>query len=268
MARSIRAALTEQGLDPLTARLREVLPDIADQYSANFNRAEYDRLWEGKMRGMHAFQVQCALDALEHVGGNDLVVADIGDSSGNHAAYLHALAPAGRLSRVVSVNLDPVAVDKVTAKGGQAVLCRAEELDKVGIRADLFMSFETLEHLIDPVGFLHALAEKGSAEYCLITVPYRRHSRFGGAHLRLAVDGKPAAMTPEAVHIHEYSPEDWTLLAQFAGFSPVFTRIYRQYPRRSPLAVTQGLWGRLDFEGFVALFLRRDLTLARRYTGW
>lgn len=267
-AASLDAAIAEQGLAPLAERLRGVLPDIADQYTDGFDQAEYERYWERKMRGMHAFQVQCMLDAVDHLGRDDLVLADIGDSSGNHALYLKALAKPGSVNRVISVNLDPVAVDKVKAKGGDAVLCRAEELDLGGIRPDLFLSFEMIEHLTDPIRFLHALAAKSSAEYLLFTVPLRRKSRFGGVEMRLPDHRLPARMTPEQVHTYEFSPEEWRLLARFAGFSTVWSRTYLQYPRRSPLRLTAPLWRSLDFEGFVAFLCRRDLSLASRYTGW
>lgn len=266
--RSIQAALREQGLDALCDDLRRVVPDLRDQYTAGFDPVEYERLWEVKMRGLHAWQTRFVLDALEMIGGEGLVLADIGDSSGNHAAYVAALAPPGRVARTVSVNLDPVAVQKVRAKGMEAVQCRAEELDLEDLRPDLFLSFEMVEHLTDPVRFLHALATRGSAEYLVMTVPYRRHSRFGGHHLRLPEDTMPGGMTAEEVHVFEFSLDDWGLLARFAGFRPVQTRIYRQYPLRGPLRATAPLWRKLDFEGFAGYLLRRDLAVANKYADW
>ncbi|AVM75602.1 methyltransferase domain-containing protein [Magnetospirillum gryphiswaldense] len=267
-AASLKAAATEQGLQPIIGRLRQILPDISDQYTAGFDPEEYRRYWEIKMRGLHAFQVQMMLDSIDAVGGNGLVLADIGDSSGNHGLYLRAMVTEGKVERVVSVNLDPVAVEKVRAKGGDSILCRAEELDLQGIRPDLFMTFEMVEHLTDPIRFLHRLAEAGSAEHLLMTVPHRRYSRFGGVDLRLGLDRMPLRMTAEEVHIYEFCPADWLLLARFAGWVPVFTRLYRQYPCRSPLVVTKPLWRRLDFDGFWGVLLRRDLSVARRYADW
>jgi SAM-dependent methyltransferase len=266
-AASIAAAIGEQGLAPMLDRLRGILPDISDQYTGGWDRASYERYWELKIRGMHAFQISAIQAALDHVGGDSLVLADIGDSSGNHALYLRGLAP-DRVARVISVNLDPVAIDKVRRKGGEAVLCRAEDLDVQGIQADLFMSFEMLEHLTDPIRFLHALATKAKTPWLLATVPYRRRSRFGGADIRLPPHRLPERMNAEEVHVYEFSPEDWQLLARFAGFKPVFTRIYRQYPLRSPLRLTAPLWRSVDYEGFVALFFERDLSFASRYVDW
>ena len=267
-ARSLRAAIREQGLAPICERLRELRPDLRDQYTGTFDDTEYERYWEIKMRGLHAWQVRCVLEALDRIGGEGLVLADVGDSSGNHAAYIQALAPPGQVKRVVSVNLDPVAVKQVRAKGGEAILSRAEDLDLEELRPDLFLSFETIEHLTDPVRFLHALATKGAADHLLMTVPYRRRSRFGGAHMRLHDETLPARLTAEEVHIYEFSPDDWLLLARFAGFRPMFTRTYLQYPRRSPWRLTAPLWNRLDFEGFFAAFLQKDLSLTVRYADW
>lgn len=267
-AASLRAAVREQGLEPMIARLREVLPDLTDQLTLGFDQEEYLRYWELKMRGIHAFQVGCILKALDHLGRDGLTLVDVGDSSGNHSAYVRALAPAGRVKRIVSVNLDPVAIEKVRSKGGEALLCRAEELETESIRPDLVMSFQMVEHLTDPVRFLHGLATRGAAHHALITVPYRRDSRFGGHHLRQSMDRMPRSMTAEEVHLFEFSVADWQLLARFAGFRPVWTDVYWQYPRRSWLRVTAPLWRHFDFEGFLALFLERDLSLAERYADW
>lgn len=265
-AAALDAAAKEQGLLKLRERLRAILPDIRDQYSLAIDEAEYVRYWERKLRGLHAFQVRAALDAVSHAGGNRLVLADIGDSSGNHAAYIKALEP--RVDRVISVNLDPVAIGKVRAKGGDALLARAEEMDLEGIAPDLFMSFEMVEHLTDPIRFLHRLAERGKSPWLLMSVPYVAKSRFGGRELDLPLERLPASITAEEMHLFELCPRDWVRLARFAGFSPVFSRIYRQYPLKHPLAITKPLWALLDFEGFFAVLLKRDLSLANRYAAW
>lgn len=267
-AASIEAAIVEQGLAELAERLRTVIPDISDQYTAGFDAIEYRRYWEKKMRGLHAFQVGLMLDAVKQLGRQALVLADIGDSSGNHARYLQTLAPQGAIERVVSVNLDPVAVEKVRAKGGDSVLARAEEMDLEGIQPDLFMSFEMVEHLTDPIRFLHRLAERGSADHLLMTVPWSPKSRFGGFDLRQPESQMPARFTAEEVHLFELCPADWLILARFAGWRPVFQRKYRQYPLRGPALATAPLWNRLDFPGFWGVLLTRDLSVAHRYTAW
>lgn len=267
-AASIRRALREQGLAVTCDALREIVPDVSDQYSAGFDVAAFERYWETKMRGLHAFQTSCALDAISYLGRRNLTVVDLGDSSGNHAAYLRALAPEGSVKRVISVNLDETAVDKINAKGGEAILARVEDVKLEGMRPDLMVSFETLEHILDPIGFLRGLADADTAAHIVLSVPYRKHSRFGGTLMRTPLQQMPAQITPEETHIFELSPADWELLASFAGFKSIFKRVYLQYPKRSPLRLMAPLWRRLDFEGFLVLFLERDPALSERYTGW
>jgi len=267
-AASLEAALREQNLIGLRDRLREIIPDISDQYSRTFEPKEYTSYWESNMRGLHAFQVRLMLDAIEYIKGEQKVVVDIGDSSGNHGRYLQELAPSGQVSRVISVNMDPQAVNKVQAHGGEAIQCRAEEMELSGLKVDLFMSFETLEHLTDPIRFLHKLAISNSGGFLLMTVPYRKNSRFGGNYLRVSEAGMPDKMTAEDLHFFELSREDWLLLAKFAGWEPIFNRVYWQYPRRSFLRLMAPMWRTFDFEGFLGVFLISDLTTANRYADW
>lgn len=267
-ARSIRAAAREQDLDGLMSRMRETLPDIADQYSYGIDPAEYDRYWETKLRALHAFQIRSALDAVARFSKQNLTIVDIGDSSGNHGLYLKALAPENQIGRVISINLDPVAVEKIRKRGGEAHLVRAEELDLSELAPDFLMCFETLEHLTDPLRFLHRLAENPYGEHLLVSVPYRQRSRFGGKVLDRPIASLPAKMTPEELHILELSPADWSRMARLAGYETAFLRIYRQYPRFGVMRFMAPVWRSIDFEGFICLYLKRDLSISQRYTGW
>ena len=125
-----------------------------------------------------------------------------------------------------------------------------------------------LEHLTDPVRFLHDIAVNGKADNFLISVPYQKHSHFGGSQILKDNDSLPEKITPEDVHIYVFSTEDWLLLAKFAGWRPVFTKIYWQYPRKNIGRLLQPLWKKVDFEGFYVIFLERDLSLSKHYTGW
>ena len=267
-ARSIQKALREQGLSDLCDRLREIVPDTSDQYTVGFKRADFERYWETKMRGLHTFQVSSALEAIDWLDRQNITVVDLGDSSGNHAAYIRALAPPETVKRVVSVNMDEVAVRKIRDKGGEAIHARIEDVKIDGLAPDLMISFETLEHITNPVGFLHSLASSETAKYLVLSVPYRRVSRFGGNLIRRSGEQIPPHITPEETHIFELSPADWQLLARFSGFRTIFSRIYLQYPKRSVLRLSAPIWRRLDFEGFLVLFLERDFSLSNRYTGW
>ena len=256
---SLRAAAREQGLADLAAELAKANPDLRKQYTSFDIDSPY---LETKVRNQHAFQVSLALPEIKASRG--ATVVDIGDSSGAHVACLKALDGASG-ARYLSVNLDPVAVEKVKARGQEAVLARAEELDKHGITADIFLSFETMEHLSDPVSFLHALSSKTACKRLVLTVPYVRRSRVGFQHIRHRLEGQFSA---EKVHIFELCPEDLRLMFQHAGWKVERDAVYLQYPRWSWLRLTRPLWRRFDFEGFYGAVLSRDPSWSSRYTDW
>lgn len=80
-AASIAAAVREQGLRPMIERLRDAVPNLRDQCTGALDEDERRPRWEIKLRGLHPFQVVATLAALECVGGENRMIADIGDSS-------------------------------------------------------------------------------------------------------------------------------------------------------------------------------------------
>ena len=157
-AKSLTAALREQGLEDICLRLREILPSILDQYSHGLDSGEYESYWECKMRGLHAFQIRSVIESLKIIGKSNLTIADIGDSSGNHGIYIEALVDGPTIDNFVSVNLDEKAIQKIKAKGRQAIQCRAEKIHETGLQPDLALTFEMLEHLTDPLMFLRRMS--------------------------------------------------------------------------------------------------------------
>jgi hypothetical protein len=263
---SILAAGREQGLMPLYQKLGEIVPDISDQYTSI--RLDTEML-QVSTRMLHAFQVQLALKALEALPEKEtFLVVDVGDSSGTHLAYLRRLqeerTPARvAKSRFLSVNLEAAAVVRIRAKGGEALLCRAEELlENHRLKADVLLLFETLEHLCDPVGFLDNLSRREAATYFVLTVPYVAQSRVGLHHIR---HGQSKEVTPETTHIFELAPADWRLLFLHTGWQVMEESIFRQYPRWSPWRVMKPVWRKLDFEGFYGAILRRERRWAECY---
>lgn len=152
---SIRRALGQQKLSNLVKELERVVPDITDQFSRKRERSQF---WKLKERGLHAFQCSLMLNALESCPGKDLTVVDIGDSAGTHMLYLRELGKKRFNIKSISVNLDSRAVDKIRARGLEAKLCRAEELDLGESQIDLFTSFEMVEHLHNPAIFFRRSA--------------------------------------------------------------------------------------------------------------
>lgn len=260
---SLRQALREQRLHGLVKQLEGIVPDITEQYSRKRARSE---LWKLKVRGLHAFQCALMIRALESLP-KSITVVDIGDSAGTHMLYLKELTKDRLEVNAVSVNLDSRAVEKIRARGLQAKLCRAEELDLLGLQADLFTSFEMVEHLHNPALFFRRLAKKSPCNRMLITVPYLRNSRVGLHSLRHRFQEKTYA---EDEHIFELNPEDWTLLLRHSGWKVVDSQIYRQYPRKWPVfrRLLAAYWRDRDYEGFWGAILEKDTGLSDLYQDW
>lgn len=265
---SIRSAAQEQHLDRLANRLVEIVPDLTSQYTTFSVDNDFLQV---KVRTLHAFQIDLVIKAINYIPPKEsLYLVDIGDSSGTHLVYLDAILKndvrfASDNLKCLSVNLDPIAVEKIASKGIETILCRAEDLyENYKIKADLIMSFEMLEHLYDPISFLSTLSEKSVSEYFVLTVPYLSQSRIGLHHIR---HGQNRAVCPENTHIFELSPTDWKLIFQHAGWKIVNEAIYRQYPFWSVWVLMKPIWKKFDFEGFYGVILKRDRTWAELYHG-
>lgn len=152
-------------------KLEKILPSLKDQ--ANFmndNVREDSEYLHHKKRNLHAFQLQFTLNKIKSfqnsINNNEISIVDIGDSSGNHLIQLQALN--NSIKSVASVNLDIKAVEKIRNKGIEAYHCRAEELlEKYELRPNFFISYQMVEHLTDPVRFLHSIAtsNKGGGKF-------------------------------------------------------------------------------------------------------
>ncbi|MHB9073518.1 MAG: methyltransferase domain-containing protein [Desulfobaccales bacterium] len=265
---SIRSAAREQHLDRLSKRLAEIVPDLTSQYTTFSIDTDF---LQAKVRTLHAFQIDLVIKAINYIPPKEsLYLVDIGDSSGTHLLYLNAILKnevrfASDNLKCLSVNLDPIAVEKISSRGIEARLCRAEDLyENYKIKADLILSFEMLEHLSDPISFLSILSEKSVSEYFVLTVPYLSQSRVGLHHIR---HGQNRVVYPENTHIFELSPDDWKLIFQHAGWKVVEEAIYRQYPFWSLWVLMKPIWKKLDFEGFYGVILKRDRTWAELYQG-
>jgi 2-polyprenyl-3-methyl-5-hydroxy-6-metoxy-1,4-benzoquinol methylase len=212
---------------------------------------------------MHAFQVSLIGSVINEI--KDPTIVDIGDSSGTHLQYVRELFLKGKKSRCLSINLDKEAVEKIKSKGMEAIHERAENLFKHNIRADVFLCFQMIEHLMNPCTFLHDLSEKTDAKYLIVTVPYMKTSRMGLNFIR---ENKKEKEGAETTHIFELSPEDWKLLFQFSGWRVHHEKIYYQYPKNHLLYFTKNLWRKHDFEGFYGVVLTRDNSISSQYLDW
>jgi 2-polyprenyl-3-methyl-5-hydroxy-6-metoxy-1,4-benzoquinol methylase len=267
MVSSLVSSRKENGYEELTDTIIGIVPDITHQYTEFLVDDEYKNT---KVRAQHAFQVDMTARACKRIDKDTLTVVDIGDSSGAHIQYLHGGATGNRQKiKAISVNLDPLAVEKIKNKGLNAILCRAEELynspEFKNEEVDLFLSFETLEHLFDPISFMYRISTMAKCKYFVITVPYLAQSRMGLHQVR---NNLTKNMMAENTHIFELSPEDWKLLFQFSGWRVVEEKIYRQYPKYGLLRFMQLIWKKYDFEGFYGVILEKDQTYSDKYKSW
>jgi len=266
---SLRAAVREQNLGNLSLLLQEAVLDITDQFTTFKIDSDFLRT---KARSQHAFQIQLTLKALHllkaNLPGKEISIVDIGDSSGTHLQYLrHILENDAGFAqfnlKLLSVNLDPVAIDKIRQKGMEAILSKAEVLfDEHDIQADLFLAYEMMEHLYDPITFLEGMSASAREACFVLTVPYLVQSRVGLHHIR---NEQNHAVYPENTHIFELSPTDWKLVFNHSGWRVIHEGIYRQYPSRSWLRVMKPAWKKYDFEGFYGVILKKDRTWADCY---
>ncbi|MDD5173452.1 MAG: hypothetical protein PHV48_01320 [Candidatus Omnitrophica bacterium] len=261
LTRSIRCALKEQGLEKMASRLEEIIPDISKQYSLFEVKGSY---LNAKVRGMHAFQMSL-IDKVIRNFNDSIVIVDIGDSAGTHMQYIRGLYSKGLKIRSLSVNLDEKAVVKIRSKGLEAICAKAENLENYNINPDIFLCFETLEHLMDPCKFLNSLSSNTKVKYLIATVPYLANSRIGLHHIRQCDRRDVYA---ENTHIFELSPDDWKLLIRHSGWRVENEQVYLQYPMRGLWRATRSLWRKNDFEGFYGFVLSRDSDWSSKYKDW
>lgn len=262
---SLRLAIPQQGLSELVERLRKIVPDISNQESST--KESFNDYWEFKRRSLQSFQCCLMLKSLENYPKSNLIVIDIGDSAGTHMLYLKELTKGRYEIDPMGVNLDSRAIEKIKARGIKAILCRAEELDLDGKEADLFTSFQMVEHLHNPAIFFYRLSKKSNCKKLVITVPYLRRSRVGLYHTRTSTNKQIYA---EDEHIFELSPEDWSLLIRHSGWKITYSKIYYQYPKRLPIisSLLALFWKKFDFEGFWGAILEKDTTISDCYQDW
>lgn len=262
---SLKSAIVEQGLLKLYRQLSNIVPDITAQYSGFEIDNKYLQI---KVRAQHSFQINLANKAIEMANikesNKELNIVDIGDSAGTHLQYIKGLWPKKKI-HTISVNLDNKATERIKQKGLAVICCRAEDIKTYSNNGDIFLSFEMLEHLINPLQFLHELSTNTSCRFLVITVPYLRHSRLGFHHIR---NSDKTELNAENTHILELSPDDWRLLFQFSGWHVEYDVTYLQYPRRNLLRMMKLYWSKFDFEGFYGAILVRDTTWSDLYKDW
>jgi 2-polyprenyl-3-methyl-5-hydroxy-6-metoxy-1,4-benzoquinol methylase len=262
---SLKRAIKTQNLSKLLITISRIVPDISKQYTTLEVKGSY---LETKVRGLHAFQILLAKKSIEKLGKSigEITIVDIGDSSGIHLTYLKELYSN---INALSVNLDPIAVQKIRKKGLVAIESKAELLHNhpdfsEGI--DIFLSYEMLEHLLNPIEFLHQMSTQSKCQYFVITVPYLTKSRVGLHQIRNI--NNTSDFNAERTHIFELSSSDWDLIFRFSGWKIVYSQKYTQYPKKFPENLLKYLWRKIDFDGFYGVILQRDDSISSKYQDW
>jgi len=141
---SLIQANRSRGEQKLKKELIKMGKDLSDQYST-FKLDMNDQYWANKIWGQHTFQVSLALKAIRMLTSRDNInIVDIGDSSGHHLQHINEMLKDKAFKlKTLSVNLDPIAINKIQEKGMEAIKCRAEELhlQSKGLEVDVFLSF-------------------------------------------------------------------------------------------------------------------------------
>ncbi len=273
---SLKKALKYQKLDELFQELCLAIPDISNQYTnpdgmncMDEKSPDYVPFYAFKVRAQHTFQIFFTIRMIQKYCKNEpFIIADIGDSSGNHIKYLQILQNRYhyRIKDAYSVNIDPVAIQKIRDNGGNAFLQKAENLQEINLSCDVMVSFEMLEHLSSPADFLYKLSKNPPSHFVLFTVPFLKKSRVGLHHIRLGIDNQFAY--PEDVHFFELSPQDWKLLAIHCGWEVCDEWIYYQYPNHFLYSWLKPIWEKYEYLGFYAFALKPNPSYSRLYTGW
>jgi len=249
---SILVALKEQELYDLYLKLIDIVPDISQQYTSFVINDDY---YYTKVKAQHAFQISMVLksyDILKLEKLDTINLIDIGDSAGTHNEYISKLR---KNIKTLSINLDNKAIEKIKAKGMNALLCKAEDIEKYNVHCDIFTSFQMLEHLHNPIQFLKDLSNKSQCKAFVVTVPYVVESRVSINYIRFKSE---VSQNPEGVHIFELSPDDWKIIFKFSGWEILEEKIYLQYPKNTIYRYLKKAWKLYDFEGFYGVILIKN----------
>ena len=159
--KSLKSANKQRDAILLKNKLSAICPDLGEQYS-HFEVDMDNEYLSEKIRYQHTFQISLAMRAVELLTKkNKVTIGDIGDSAGTHILYLqNLLEEKGVEIDAFSVNLDKKAIEKIQKRGLKAIHCRAEDLhEKENMKVDIFLSFEMVEHLFNPISFLNSIAK-------------------------------------------------------------------------------------------------------------
>ena len=133
---------------------------------------------------------------------------EIGAGFGTFGEEMKAL---GIFERIIALELTPTLAGKCRQRGLEVMECSVEEVSLSGLQADVVVSFETIEHLFDPLSVLQSC--------CQVLNP-------GGVLMlscpnMLGLDTMTLGKQSSSVggeHINMFNPQSIKLLLERAGF--------------------------------------------------
>lgn len=187
---------------------------------------------------------------------------DVGDSDGS-VRILIERSMNDESVKTMGVNLQKAAVEKIRAKGMDALHMDAMDLGRTGVTYDVVSLFETLEHLPNPIGFLEQI-HTVVGQNLIVSVPFVPRSRVSLKYL----EDKSTAndYTIENVHIFELSRPDWKKIFSHTGWRVEGEWVLLQFPKFGILRlIMQTYWRKTSFEGFWFVTLTEDDKFKKLY---
>ncbi len=153
---SVRKRTRQVEMNALLASMRryrwtlDSLTMTDEQAAAHFaNDVDVDALGRLVIRMFHEFKLEFLFRTLGREYVDTHTFFEVGDSDG---LVLQALGKKG-----FSINNDPRCIELIRQNGVEARLGLGERLDAPDKSYDVAMSFETLEHSLNPLAFLHEM---------------------------------------------------------------------------------------------------------------
>ncbi len=171
---------------------------LAEYYQQSQNYAFwYEHVFpateETRRKSIFRPRAQLVADFVQRYGVKGGTLLEIGAGFGTFGQEMMAL---GTFDRIIALELTPTLAGKCRDRGLEVMECSVEEVSLAGIQADVVVSFETLEHLFDPLAVLRSCCRVlNPGGILMLTCPNmlgldtmtlgERSSSVGGEHLNL-----------------------------------------------------------------------------------
>jgi 2-polyprenyl-3-methyl-5-hydroxy-6-metoxy-1,4-benzoquinol methylase len=189
-------------------------PHVVDEYYATSELYEYwnkhifpasetvrrERIFRPRVRRL--------IDLCDKYGVSPRVLVEVGAGFGSFCEEAKA---SGRFERIVAIEPTPSLAETCRRRGVEVIDQPIERVDLHEVGVDVLASFEVIEHLFEPFGFVKACATAVKQNGLLVlTCP-------NGQGFEVQVLGTTAD-TVDTEHLNYFNPESLARLVQRAGF--------------------------------------------------